>query len=129
MVRSTVVLARLLASRDACCCLPRDALAGCAASWRRSAWVSSLARCAAARASVTCLEGCFACFDEAIFRSLFLSVREPPRGEEEGRQYVAYPKRQYVARVVRQYVAARPFAKSKTALCRSSHRLVVLNCR
>src|SRR5689334_11518290 len=76
MVCSTVVLAGFLASRVACCCLPLDALVACTVvSLRRLAWASSLVRWAAARASVTCLEDCFAC-DEAIVFSLFLFARE-----------------------------------------------------
>src|SRR2546422_7627568 len=46
---------------------------------RRSAWASNFARWAAACASITCLDGCFTCCD-AVVRSLFLSLREPPAG-------------------------------------------------
>src|SRR5215470_14578127 len=78
MARSSVVPARLLASRRCCSFLPSVFPAGLlyeGVFWadvrRASAWASSLPRWAAARASVTFFEGRVGCFDVTFLVSFF----------------------------------------------------------
>src|SRR6266487_89785 len=80
MARATVVCARRLVSRSRCPCFPfaRFVFEVCSAVRLRSAACAfSLARCATARASVTCFDGCLDCSDTIGHSpSLILSRRQ-----------------------------------------------------
>src|SRR2546421_6342457 len=80
MARATVVCALRLVSRSRCPCFPlaRFVFEVCSAVRRRSAACAfSFVRCAAARASVTCFDGCLDCSDTIGFSpSLILSRRQ-----------------------------------------------------